>query len=231
RLIDDPALTSAPIPCSTGRCRVFALDVLPADLSAQPEAWWNANAWSYAPDNTWNATPGTALAGTGLARRDPQFVIEEVEEVTDSLTIPPTGPPPSRIYYRITSAAQGGTNTAQAVVQSTFTRRFNCTARPTRTETDQRSMSRITQTIHKATWLAGVGPMVVFSGSSVAAPLELQDVPLFLSTGAEPNVMLMVDNSGSMSNIVPDEPYDPNTVYLTSCPSTRRVSTSTEVQL
>jgi len=125
RLIDDPALTSAPIPCSTGRCRVFALDVLPADLSAQPEAWWNANAWSYAPDNTWNATPGTALAGTGLARRDPQFVIEEVEEVTDSLTIPPTGPPPSRIYYRITSAAQGGTNTAQAVVQSTFARRFN----------------------------------------------------------------------------------------------------------
>jgi len=92
-------------------------------------------------------------------------------------------------------------------------------------------MSRITRTIHKATWLAGVGAMVVFSGSSVAAPLGLQDVPLFLSTGAEPNVMLMVDNSGSMSNIVPDEPYDPNTVYLTSCPSTRRVSTSTEVQL
>jgi type IV pilus assembly protein PilX len=131
RLIDDPALTSAPFPCSSGRCRVFELNVVPDDAGYRPVSWWDANAWSYASGNTWNSTPGSRISGTGLisgtdlAGRDPQFVIEEVEEVSDSLTIPPTGPPPSRIFYRITSSAQGGTTTAQVVLQSTFARRFN----------------------------------------------------------------------------------------------------------
>ena len=125
RLIDDTALTSAPFPCSSGRCRVFELNVVPDDTAYRPVSWWDANAWSYASDNTWNPTPGSGISGTGLARRDPQFFVEEVEEVADSLTIPPTGPPPSRIFYRITSSAQGGTDTAQVVLQSTFARRFN----------------------------------------------------------------------------------------------------------
>jgi Tfp pilus assembly protein PilX len=59
-----------------------------------------------------------------MARVDPQFVVEEIEEVPDSLSVPPTGPPPSRIYYRVTSAAQGGTDQALVVLQSTFARRF-----------------------------------------------------------------------------------------------------------
>lgn len=126
RLLDDPALSTAPFPCSSGRCRVFELNVLPADAAYRPVSWWDANAWAYASDNTWNATPGTGISGgTGFAHRDPQFVIEEVEEVTDSLTVAPSGPPPSRIYYRITSAADGGTDTARVVLQSTFSRRFN----------------------------------------------------------------------------------------------------------
>lgn len=125
RLIDDPALTSAPFACSSGRCRVFELNIVPSDIAYRPTTWWDANAWSYASDNSWNSTPGTGISGSGLAHRDPQYVIEEVEEVPDSLTIPPTGPPPSRVYYRITAAAQGGTATAQVVLQGTFARRFN----------------------------------------------------------------------------------------------------------
>lgn len=131
RLINAPTLTSAPFPCSSGRCQVFELNVVPADVAYQPVTWWNNNAWAYASDLTWNPTAGTAAAGTGLisgpglASRDPQFYIEEVEEVPDSLSIPPAGPPPSRIYYRITSAGDGGTATARVVIQSTFSRRFN----------------------------------------------------------------------------------------------------------
>lgn len=125
RLIDDPLLTSAPFPCTTGRCRVFELDIVPGDVANQNSAWWNNNAWSYASNNTWNSSPGSGISGASMAHQDPQFLVEEVEEVTDSLTIPPAGPPPSRIYYRITSRAEGGTATAQVVLQTTFSRRFN----------------------------------------------------------------------------------------------------------
>jgi len=39
-----------------------------------------------------------------------------------------------------------------------------------------------------------------------AAPLTLPDVPLVVSTTVSPNIILLLDNSGSMSNIVPDTP-------------------------
>lgn len=127
RLLDNPAMTSAPFACSSGRCQVFELNVITGDIAYQPVEWWNDNAWSYSSTNAWSTTQGHSISEPtpGMARRDPQFFIEELEEVPDSLTIPPTGPPPSRIYYRITAAGQGGTETAQVVVQSTFSRRFN----------------------------------------------------------------------------------------------------------
>jgi len=126
RLLDDPGLSGAPLPCSSGRCRVFELNILPADIAYRsPAQWWDANAWTYSTDLTWTNTNVGALSGTGLAHRDSQYVIEEVEEVPDALSIPPTGPPASRIYYRVTSAAQGGTDRAVVVLQSTFARRFN----------------------------------------------------------------------------------------------------------
>src|SRR5262245_39720146 len=85
--------------------------------------------------------------------------------------------------------------------------------------------------IHKAGWFASVGALTLFSGSAAAAPLGLQDVPLFLSSGAEPNVMLMIDSSGSMNNIVPESPYEAATTYLTGCSGTNLVAASTQVTL
>src|SRR5262245_11778762 len=127
RLIDDPTLTIAPAPCSSGRCRVYETNYLTGNLAYQTTSWWDANSWHYALDETWNTTQGDQIGWTGshMAASDPHFLIEEVEEVPDSLTVPPTGPPPSRMYYRITSSGAGGTDTAQVVLQSTFARRFN----------------------------------------------------------------------------------------------------------
>jgi type IV pilus assembly protein PilX len=128
RIID--SLPIAPSPCTSGRCQVFDRGILPVtSLGFQTQSWWNANAWSYITDETFNATHHTASTGgmisaSGLAAADPQFVVEELEEVPDSLVVPPTGPPPSRFYYRITSASQGGSAQAQVVLQSTFARRF-----------------------------------------------------------------------------------------------------------
>jgi type IV pilus assembly protein PilX len=127
RIID--SLVVAPSPCTSGRCQIYDRSVLPTSMAFQTPSWWDANAWSYVTDETFNTTQYTAssgglISGSGLAAADPQFVVEELEEVPDALSVPPTGPPPSRIYYRITSAAQGGTEQAQVVLQSTFARRF-----------------------------------------------------------------------------------------------------------
>jgi type IV pilus assembly protein PilY1 len=42
--------------------------------------------------------------------------------------------------------------------------------------------------------------------------------PLFLTTSAQPNIMLMLDSSGSMVNIVPEAPYSSSTTYSCASP-------------
>jgi type IV pilus assembly protein PilX len=122
RIID--SLAAAPSPCTSGRCEVYDRSILPASMAFQTTDWWATNSWAYATDEASSTTRGSDISGSGMAGADPQFVVEELEEVPDALSVPPTGPPPSRIYYRITSAAQGGTEQAQVVLQSTFARRF-----------------------------------------------------------------------------------------------------------
>src|ERR1700704_5648521 len=58
-----------------------------------------------------------------------------------------------------------------------------------------------------------------------AAPLILSDVPLVVSTSVSPNIMVLLDNSGSMTNIVPDAPYDATATQ--SCPLTNVPPTPT----
>jgi type IV pilus assembly protein PilX len=127
RIID--SLVVAPSPCTSGRCQVYDRNILPTSMAFQTPDWWDNNAWSYIADETFSTTQHTAssgglISGSGMSGADPQFVVEELEEVPDALGVPTSGPPPSRIYYRITSAAQGGTQQAQVVLQSTFARRF-----------------------------------------------------------------------------------------------------------
>jgi len=127
RIID--SLTVAPTPCTSGRCQVYDRAFLPTAMAFQTQTWWDTQSWGYKTDVTFDSTHRTAasgglISGSGMAGADPQFVVEELEEVTDALTVPPTGPPPSRIYYRVTSASQGGSAQAQVVLQSTFARRY-----------------------------------------------------------------------------------------------------------
>lgn len=60
---------------------------------------------------------------------------------------------------------------------------------------------------------------LISMGQAYAASTSLNDVPMAITNLVKPNIMFMIDRSGSMYNIVPDTPYDPNTTYLASCPS------------
>ena len=61
--------------------------------------------------------------------------------------------------------------------------------------------------------------LCAFQAASHAGPVDLTDTPLPVQSSVPPNILFMLDTSGSMSNIVPDAPYDPTVTYLTSCPT------------
>ena len=56
-----------------------------------------------------------------------------------------------------------------------------------------------------------------------ASAQKIDDVPPAVQNNVPPNFMFMIDNSGSMNNIVAAAPYDRNANYLASCPSSRLV--------
>ena len=118
------ALTIAPSPCASGRCQVYELGVPEATvatpLAYRDQAWWDANAMVYSTASAMRSTDANFV----LARREPNFFIEEVEDVPDYLSKSTSGPTPSRTFYRITSRGVGGTETTQVVTQSTYARRF-----------------------------------------------------------------------------------------------------------
>ena len=129
RMVDPASMTAPPLPCAAVTdppCRVYERGYLDSIVSYEDQAyqkreWWTERAQSYSA--TSNLISGAA--GEGLAKQDPQFYIEELQEVPDALSVPPTGPPPSRVYYRIIARGEGGTENAQVVLHSTYVRRFN----------------------------------------------------------------------------------------------------------
>jgi len=129
RMVDPASMLSPPLPCAaitSPPCPVYERGFLNNTISYEDQAyqsrdWWTSVAQNYG--NGTNVIKGSA--GEGLAKEDPQFYIEELQEVTDALSIPPTGPPPSRVYYRIIARGEGGTANSNVVIHSTYVRRFN----------------------------------------------------------------------------------------------------------
>lgn len=83
----------------------------------------------------------------------------------------------------------------------------------------------------KAFTMTSVGATLVLASAPAPAMLNLSDVPLFITSAVQPNIMLMLDNSGSMSNIVPEAPYDPSVNYIPDCPEDNLVPTNRQVEL
>ena len=54
---------------------------------------------------------------------------------------------------------------------------------------------------------------VLLAFSQVGHAVTISETPLFIATGVTPNVMLIVDNSGSMESIIWASGYDPTVIY------------------
>ena len=71
--------------------------------------------------------------------------------------------------------------------------------------------------------LATLAVATLAGGWAVAQTID--DVPPAVQNNVPPNFMFMIDNSGSMSNIVLGAPYDPAVTYTSSCSGTYNAAT------
>jgi type IV pilus assembly protein PilX len=107
-------LAARPTTCIAAPCDVWRKDYLTPDLRDQPGTWWTTNAREYGVAGTQEVTEVT---------RDPLIIVEDLGFVPDSLAIG-HGPPEGRNFYKITSDSSGASDTAEAVLESTYTRRY-----------------------------------------------------------------------------------------------------------
>jgi type IV pilus assembly protein PilX len=104
-----------PVTCGAPPCDVYQTDTFDnTDLRAQDEDWWLAHGREYGVEGTPEVTG---------VQEDPRYVVEELGFTPFSLTVG-KGIPAGRTFYRNSARAFGGTKSAQAVVESTFTRPY-----------------------------------------------------------------------------------------------------------
>jgi type IV pilus assembly protein PilX len=108
------AMTSRPLPCSAAPCVVWTRGTWTTDLRDQLLSWWTTNGTEYGVAAAREITEVT---------RDPLVVTESLGFIPDSLSVG-HGPPEGRDFYKITANSSGASNTANAVLESTYTRRF-----------------------------------------------------------------------------------------------------------
>jgi len=108
------ALTARPLACATAPCVVWTRGTWLSDLRDENYAWWTTNGTEYGVSAAQEVTEVT---------RDPRVVTENLGFIPDSLSVG-HGPPEGRDFYKITANSSGASNTATAVLESTYTRRY-----------------------------------------------------------------------------------------------------------
>ena len=111
-------MVTRPDNCSALPCVVWQRNVIEG-MSATPlrdrtKAWWVLNAQEY------GVAGSKQIADVSI---DPLNLTEELGFIPDSLTTG-HGPPEGRDFYRVTAHSFGGSETARAVLETTYTRRF-----------------------------------------------------------------------------------------------------------
>jgi type IV pilus assembly protein PilX len=110
------ALILRPNPTSTIPSAIYTQDLWKTVnlKTANFTTWWTPNAIEYGTASVREITDST---------RDPRVLTEDMGFVPDSLTVG-HGPPEGRNFYKITSNAAGATDDANAILESTYTRRY-----------------------------------------------------------------------------------------------------------
>jgi len=108
------AMTTRPTTCAATPCAIWLRGTWTTDPRDEAYSWWTTNGVEYGVAGTQEVTEVT---------RDPVVVTESLGFVPDSLSVG-HGPPEGRDFYKITANSAGASDTATAVLESTYTRRF-----------------------------------------------------------------------------------------------------------
>jgi len=108
------AMTVRPTTCSVAPCAIWGIGQWTTDPRDELPAWWTTNGTEYGAAATQEVTEVV---------RDPIVVTESLGFIPDSLSVG-HGPPEGRNFYKITANSVGASDTATAVLESTYTRRF-----------------------------------------------------------------------------------------------------------
>ncbi len=83
----------------------------------------DTEAWCLVRNDDWWQIEANISSFTG-ASSPPQYIIEDLEYVQDSLVRGQQRDKVGRNFYRITAKGSGGTSTAKVILQTTFTKRY-----------------------------------------------------------------------------------------------------------
>ena len=107
-------LIARPTTCAAAPCAIFRQALLPTDMRSANATWWATNGREYGVAGTQEVSDTT---------RDPLEVVEDLGFVADSLTVG-HGPQEGRNFYRVTANSTGASDTAQALLESTYSKRY-----------------------------------------------------------------------------------------------------------
>jgi type IV pilus assembly protein PilX len=107
-----------PDTCTEAPCAFWTRGTL-AGISAENQDWWDDNATELEPDGD----RSTVTHDMAELEADPQFVVEALGFVSDSLTVG-HAPPEGRDFYQVTGRSTGGSGSATTVLRTTYARRF-----------------------------------------------------------------------------------------------------------
>ncbi len=96
RVVSEPDFNPPALPCSSGRCRVYAAGSIDLSAARRSPAWWHEHGWRHVPERS-------------SIQSEPEgelwFVLEEVTQYGEDRDEAAVHPLPRPDHYRITAAS------------------------------------------------------------------------------------------------------------------------------
>ena len=96
-MVSEPDFNPPTLPCSTGRCRVYAAGSIDLRAARRSPAWWHEHGWRHVPERS--------SLQSSESEGELWFVIEEFTPHREDMEAGVAHPLPRPDYYRITAAS------------------------------------------------------------------------------------------------------------------------------
>ena len=95
RVVSEPDFAPPALPCSSGRCRVYAAGSIDLSAARRSPAWWDEHGWRHVPERS---------SIQSQSEGELWFVLEELTQRREDMGEAAVHPVPRPDHYRITAA-------------------------------------------------------------------------------------------------------------------------------